>query len=780
MSLDSRYINISDLQGLFRDKTTAEPLSGGSVEFYKDVSRNVAKPVFILSGSPPNYTYTNIGNVIDLSAAGTYQYDNQGITPFYFPYDDEGKLDLYYAVIKDSDGVEQFSREAVPYLSDESENNIDYTNFIPNSQFLIHTNIPENKSNNYEAGEIREDITVLTQGGWTFERSTGSTAKDFVLFERFSSISTNPSGYPRYFGQIKCETPNAGDTVKDLRVKFKNVNRFASTTQQYTFAFTAIDNAGASVSVDVYLIKNYGASGSAEEEIKLETETITNSFNVLQTTFIFGTNTDKTLGTDDNDFIQIAIRFPTNAEYDVSITDVVLTPNAVDISIFPTIPNYEQIEKTLAGHIKIPDYDSKNLYLPLVLTPSGIGYDDSRVGTFALSSYESAEVGQLLCRGQKLETAAYSSDGIPYSRLQKKLWDETAKVPLFGTGEDYVTSLRIDGPAMAIGNNQHGTSAFAADGGGGTGFTFLDIHTGAATKFEFESYYVANNVFALYNDSTGAVTPFNAGTSGFTGNVQIDGNTLLKNLIYIQTTAATSLAGKYFQYYTPATAYYIWFKVDNVGVDPAPGGTPILIELSSSDDANTVAKLLHMSLVGGTVSRVLADPASLSGGDYFIFDTTGDNYYVWYKIDGVGVDPNVTGRVGILVEVPASPTVTQVNDATHEEINRKFYQLPYTQSDFIRIWGALESGNLLDSRINYVPGLDETKIGSFQYTQYMQHGHTGSIPNNYGSYQYQDGATGTSLDDATGSAFTWTVQIDDSGGTESRPPNLFLNLFIYY
>src|SRR3972149_10425988 len=97
MGLDLRYIPATYFQLNFIDKTTAMPLAGGKVYFWKDQARNVAKDIFQLSGSPPNYTYTALPNPCTLNANGTFQ-DNSGndIVPYFFPLDVNGSTELYF------------------------------------------------------------------------------------------------------------------------------------------------------------------------------------------------------------------------------------------------------------------------------------------------------------------------------------------------------------------------------------------------------------------------------------------------------------------------------------------------------------------------------------------------------------------------------------------------------------------------------------------------------------------------------------------------------------
>jgi hypothetical protein len=260
MNLDPRYLIAPALEQFYIDKKTGLPLAKGKITFYKDNQRTIdgLKSIYKLSGAPPNYSYVELPNPLTLSAVGTIQDDNgNNVLPFYFPYDEQGNLELYYVTVYSSDGVLQFTREGWPNTSlDNSKNEGNITNFIPNGQFLIHNNIPAHE--NKVAGEITQAITTLAPGGWAFHRPEQSTAKDLVVFERFGSSVSNPSGYPLYAIRIENQLPSSGDLFKDLRISFRNVNRFASKEHYYTFAFAAQTNTGNALSVTALVIKNFG------------------------------------------------------------------------------------------------------------------------------------------------------------------------------------------------------------------------------------------------------------------------------------------------------------------------------------------------------------------------------------------------------------------------------------------------------------------------------------------------------------------------------------------
>lgn len=224
MALDERYITDTTLEPLFIDKLTGLPLAGGWVYFWEDDQRNTPKPVYQLSGAPPNYTYTALPNPIQLSALGTFQNaGNDNVAVYYYPYDDNGEVELYYVeVFSNSDlVVPQFVREAWPNVTgslDPTNNggNGGFTNQLSNPQF-VDTLFDANRvftitysGNGVTTQQIAPDWFIrITHGGagsLTIEREsiTGTqnyqTQPPYVLSINAGANSTKVELYQRLTG----------------------------------------------------------------------------------------------------------------------------------------------------------------------------------------------------------------------------------------------------------------------------------------------------------------------------------------------------------------------------------------------------------------------------------------------------------------------------------------------------------------------------------------------------------------------------------------------------
>jgi len=184
MALDPRYVTSKDLENLLVDKDTGAPLANGLVYFYRDLARTTLKPIYELTGAPPNYTYTQLPNPITISAIGTFM-NNAGdnVALYYFPWDSaapDAVLDLYYVAVFNQFGVPQFTREAWPnYFGEQGGGGVggplNVENLISNPQFAFV---------NFVAGS---PLTISSAGAGTVNTTI---APDWVLSVVFSAAGS--------------------------------------------------------------------------------------------------------------------------------------------------------------------------------------------------------------------------------------------------------------------------------------------------------------------------------------------------------------------------------------------------------------------------------------------------------------------------------------------------------------------------------------------------------------------------------------------------------------
>lgn len=811
MPTDSRFVQCPSLQDFFIDKDNGLPLTAGIVTFYKDTARTIKKNVYKQTGSPPDYTYEALPNPITLSGVGTFaDADGNDILIYLFPYegspdDDSNTVENYYITVESSGHILQFTRANIPGLIQGNTQVLDdIINYIPNGQFITHTDIPESSDPPFDAGEVRQGITIIAQGGWTFERDDDSTAADFVTFDQFSGGGIyNPSGNPPYAVKVSTtDSGSGGELIKDLRVKFNNVNKFQTdpdNVQEYTFSFSSkSDNSNANLDITVWLIKNYGDGGSAQEEFQLgDTISLDTSYTTYSIPFDFGNNSGKTIG--DGSFIQLAIRFPTQSIFSAAATDFLLTLGNLEITQFPPETDADVMCRTITLRQPLAS-DGSDLYLPLIITPDGAAPDYSQIGWLFPSLSHDLQKSYLYADGSRYDPDEHSSDGIPYSRLWSVYTNNgTTFMPLFGTGIDFVSACPVNEAfgtvnSFTLSTNQNGLVTNTADGGVATGFTFTTPTSGSNSGYGFDARNTSdtdvgsNTIFAI-NTVAGSIDDADNGpaTSGFTVLTARSSYAAspsqpspIRQIVQIVTTAATSLAGKYFLISTVSAAYYIWYKVDGSGADPAVGGrTGILVNVSSTDLASQVAISTSQVLSGFQISKIQTVAGSaVPAGSYFTFSTLSKNYYVYYIVDGVGTDPALSDKIGISVSILSTHDSNTVALLTLAAINLKYFAVPDARDLFLK---GRHPGSPIDvdvvRRYSRLPNpiFYGSRAGTVEFDEVIYHTHESPDGNNFVT-RLLGGVGGVSGDLFDGGDDV----VRSTGGPTNRPFNMYVDWVVKY
>jgi hypothetical protein len=704
--LNSRYVIAPSLEEYFVDKTSGLPLAGGMVFFYSDIDRSTLKPIFKLSGSPPNYSYTELPNPSTLSAVGTFQDElGNNVLPYYYPYDADGNIELYYIAVFSSTGVPQFTREAFPNISagGGSGGQSGQLNFIPNGQFLLHNNIVAQPINNILAGQITGPLTELAPGGFYFVRPNTTTSTDIVTFPVYGQFVSNPTASPRYSAQIQCTSPNSSDNLKDLRIRFGDVNKFAAdiTIQdQYTFGFSGITVDSGSFFVDMEIVKFYGTGGatSPTETITITSFEITDQQQFFQVPFVFPSNEGKNIGTNDDSYVDISISFPKNISFGCKLTNFCMYLGNETILEFNQTTDKDFSARSMV--LNTPNHDGYDIGLPVVATRYGLFSDNSVVGEIVASVSVNPPIYAHLCDGSQFLTSGYQDNGVPNKRLFNALYNiNGTEITTYGTGKFFAT-LAVSASAIAspsgnsiLSNNSVGVVNAVADGLTPTGIVFTRTATGQASSYGVTSFCLYNgplgatNNFIVWNNSANSGSGVSPGTSGFTVTLIRAGNSVLRNITQVTVNVAVStLAGKYFQFSTP-TLYYVWFTVDGVGVDPAPGGIGIKINLLSTDVTFAgISEKIGIALNGGELtSFIFPDGSTIMPGSYFTFQTAGgpqNLYYVWFTVNGTGTDPAPAGMIGINVNILSTDNPFVVRQKAIFAVNSTYFGIPDFRENF--------------------------------------------------------------------------------------------------
>jgi len=797
MALNPNYVPLTPLWEVFTDKDLLTFLSDGYVRFFIDTERTVGKPVYQLTGSPPNYTYTQYG-FLDTDGSWRVNMNLQGAFDqviYGYPLDEFGEVQLYFADFYSSDGVFQFSREGFPnfFVAGGSLTNPVNINYIPDGQFRLHTDIPLTLS--LETGEVRDGITNIAFGGWTFERPSASTARDFVTFQRIGSFVTNPIKSPRYAAEIICQAPNAGDTFKDLRVKFDDVNKFSSDDVMFTFGITGKVVASGSIDAELIIIKNFGTGGDATTETTLTTFTLTTTFTPFYFAFAFGANTGKIIGANDDDFVQIALRFPSNELFDVEFTDALLTPGNVIAPTFNDTTTREFMYESLFDDTDSPDANGGDIGLPLVLTKTGLRFDDSQVGLIFPSASYRLPFGYLPCDGSMYDSRLHSSDGIPYSRLQAPLLAVLStptvpipfNIPFFGTGSSFLTADILSNLDLKITTNLKGATPTPTDGANPTGFTFRNNHTGQTDINAVGKIQLANN-FLVISDLVGVITVADVGTTITSTSILLNGSDSRSVSEFAIGAIAPS---SYFRFAAgnggTTFVYLVWFKLDGVGTIPSfPGNIPIEVDLFTGINAADEAKIVSDAISGYQVSQITTRPGNvITPNSYFDLGTTAQSYYVWYNVNGTGVDPAPAGKIGIEVNILTTDTKDQVTGKTATALNSRYFATPDLRGLFLKGvdgFRGLDLGSSLRYATNSLTG--GNVLGSREYSNNASHNHTATTSITISTLEFNSMVGGDVAYQPPFVPFAasppTTTTIAYQGVTESRPENIYVNYLIKY
>lgn len=193
MAINPLYIPLFNIEEVILDKDTGLPLAAGVVSFYRDSQRLTPKPVFQIAGVSPNYTFVSVGSVLTLGLSGTFVDENgDPFVPYAYPYDAEGNLDLYYVTVVSEGGVDQFTREAVPYVDTSGVPPSERTsteNEVANPQF-VEVNIPLTGTTTVSVTGTNT-VTPVAPGWDIISTGTGTIALQ-VLQPTSASVPTNP------------------------------------------------------------------------------------------------------------------------------------------------------------------------------------------------------------------------------------------------------------------------------------------------------------------------------------------------------------------------------------------------------------------------------------------------------------------------------------------------------------------------------------------------------------------------------------------------------------
>lgn len=810
------FILATSIQQSFLDKNSGLLLEGGYLYFYKDdASRNTMKPVYYQVGDFGSYEMIAFPNPMILSAIGTVV--DPGGNPkqiYYNPFDGENNPENYFIEVYSSGGkltgTFQFSIANFPGVGsgggDSTEADL---NYIGNGQFRLHNDVLATETQ--LAGFVTEDDIIIAPGGHHFIHDN-TTGQRYVTFVQNPSSTGN--AFPRYEARFTQTGTGIDGSYNNYAFRVKNANTFAD-GMPYTLLFTARTDSG-SILVKGYYYQYFGTGQVSDSRQYFDEVTVGSAQTGFGISHNFNSTAGKTAADDNSDYFEIGLAFPANTAYDIYITDLVLTKGDQTSATYPMTTSQEDAWRALAGGFKYEGYDVDEtsdtfgeittgtydgslIGLPVFIGKDGLEPDLTQIGSVTTISYEITDFSNIpYLPGDglaKYESASQSAMGIPYARLWRKYWNDTLKLPKYGTGLDYFTTISLTSDQnLCFFNNKFGAAnpvqAF------GTGFGVpQEIHISNTTGYFLRTYQTDSGQFSIQSllSSPSFGDPANGTTSaGFTFNIiystdnaSTNGRITGASRMYatVTTTNAAALANPaatakhwIFDIYNGTTIlqFYVWYVVSGTEIDPAvPGASPIKVVLNSGDTADIVAKKTIFSLIGGEVTSVpCPTAAAITGTPYLNLQGSGNvNYFIWLNKDGGGVKPGVAG-IGIEVTVTTGQTNVEVANAILLAANKKFFSLPDYRGIFLRGW---DNGRGLDydaiSRYTtYVPGISGDHVGTQEIDSNLAHNHYFTLPTETAGPANKLDAAGDTTNEFT----------SISGLDESRPYNISVQYVIRY
>lgn len=702
------YYTAPNFHVVFRDATGA-PAINGTAEFFKSSDHGTHKAVFEdRAGTNP------LPNPVTLNSQGVIADASGAAKPVFYANDED-----YYVVVKDSAGGNIQTQDDwnsnmafFPFPAIEDSN---LTNYILNPQFRFFEKQNLTDSDLYAA-------SVIADEGWYFYKAS-SLSTNQIDYTEFTLGQTDVPYNPKYYLKFSCTAAGA-ETEKRILLRFKDVMSFSGETM--SFGVWARSETGVPSTLRLMVTQRYKTTPTVDLDTTIiDTYTVPTTWTKLTTeNFTIPSIAGKSINEGEDEF-EIALGLPLNQIAIIGLTNVQMNIGEILFDFNYVSSEEERLRKKayeLEPISAAEDTVTTNYGYPLVSDGSNYVFRDEtgKIETYLLGAVPAFCLPMDGATYERQGIIPNTNNRVSYDRLYQK-WRNDPNIGdgnAFGYGSDGFSPLVYSSATTILTNTNSGTVTAWADND--TGFAISEAHSSNPKGFDvqFNTRYNldqegvrrSSEVLWIINTANGNVTDINAGTSGFTTiGVLEQGTAGTPEQSYLEATAATGLAGTYFTIDTPTMAYYVWFTVDEVGTDPAVGGrAPLIVPLSGSDTSTRVMARIKDVLNGHRMTKIVANAAStLSGGEYFLAETVSTQFYIWFRKDGVGVDPAPGGRTGIVIDIEAAWVGQQVAFKIQEQVSAFYFQIPDIRGYFLRAW---DDGAGIDKDASTRYGLDPNNI----------------------------------------------------------------------
>ena len=686
------------------------PLAGGFIYFYADEDHTLELPTYSDVSDPQNPVVNT--NPIQLGAAGD--------CPLFYLEDR-----FYYIVITDYTGDQANPITTINHYNPKSAliggayNN----NFIVNPQFNYPIVFYKTTD---EVGEITKPVTLVAWGCEFLEDDETET-KNYVTFENIEGQGIE--GDPINQIVLNSNLVSAEESKKDFRWRLGQAD--FNEGNQLTFCVQMINKLTGTINVDLILQIFYGEGGSDPQEISLTSFNVTVTRQKFIETFTMPSISGKTVGAGNRS--SIILRPGIGQICQVGITNVMTVPGNVPAPIFVTEPTGFSKAQILGVSTDIEHAGLDENYSSYYYT-DGLIFPYADTGTIVLEPNTTIQEFREKCDGSSRKISDYSVNDIPYRRLYNVIGNT------FGSGGsliatsngDVVTVSSVEGARQKTAWANGDTTFTFTDTVIGLRYSlslsrtsnpmvlsgeFYDkfapdqtanTYSSAATILPFGPNQ-ANNLLNYWGTRNGEIPTSNitivttdpgSPTVNATFTIQFNETnpTLYKTRIVNVTGGAFPVPtiSSFIEFSSFANNNrrpngvnsnneQILFALDEVGPPGFPGvvndyaiqpinylgAIPFRSNLSIQKNI-----LIFKDFISNPFTVTIQVTSVPTAGQYFLYSSATVDYYGWFTVNGVGVDPAVPGRTGVEIPLFTGYTEEQTAIAIADAINDAEFSLP--------------------------------------------------------------------------------------------------------
>tara|TARA_R110000787_G_scaffold21425_6_gene63392 strand:- start:3093 stop:5243 length:2151 start_codon:yes stop_codon:yes gene_type:complete len=579
-------------------------------------------------------------------------------------------------------------------------------NIIANGQFTYPVDFSESE----KTPGLIEQSSVVVATGWTFRQESATTTKNVVTYN--SVISDDLEANPINEFQLKSSDIEAGEGLKDLVNTLGYVNAFES--EALTFSFEMQNKNSGTIPVELIINKNYGVGGSDPEFLAVKTFDVAATRAKYSTTYTIPSNTGKVVG--DGGSLDLILRIG------IGITCTVGITNCFGLKGSISSPDYPEISYA--------DYRARALGQAFLISESGVPYNYGYMKQVKGIYTPIPEVGKMeiftigkeptefhRCDGTTLDVKDFTVPYVSNRRLFNKIGQEYG-----GTGALVVTSslstVEFD---SAVGARELSLYT-AGDLGAAVTVTNTEVGLKTGVSCVLQS---PNTVRCTYIEKfTQAQDDASSTTCGFTPVSLAGGNSAITSTnITLGTPAVQAVFDVNFPV-TKITSYRTSTVKSSIPIPGSPLVNSNTLGWQSSTrnvsfasafnglpDSPTVSNLINFSVDGSmgthhagaevtetipfistknllqniqifinTINNKFEWTVKINtvptASKYFEYSSQATDYYLWYTVDGVGVDPAIPNKTGTNAIINSTDTTDLVAQKTATAINDLNFNLP--------------------------------------------------------------------------------------------------------